>query len=108
MEGLAIFALLVVPPLLLVSLRHTRFYWLAGLVVLAVAFYMFSLVGPTDSDESDPGLSAIGNAVSVAAGIGLSLYGLILLVVSSRSHDAHLERVQKLPPTATARAASKR
>jgi hypothetical protein len=101
MEGLFIAAVLIVPPLLVATLNHTRLHWLAGALLLAAAFYIFSQVQPVDADESDAGLGGIANALSVAAGIVLSIYGLVMLLVSSRLHERHRKRLGKLPPART-------
>ena len=96
MEAL-VAALVIAPPLAIALLYRTRLWWLAGVALIAGAFYLFSLCGPVDSDESDAGLGAIANFVLVAGGLLIAAYGASALVFANRLHQRYLEGVRKLP-----------
>ncbi len=98
MERVLVLLYLFGPPLLLVLSYRTRLWWLAGAALIAVGLCMFVGVQPTENDESDPGLSAIGNAILVAGGILSALYGFACLAIARRWHDRHIEHVENLPP----------
>jgi hypothetical protein len=101
MENLLIVSLVAAPPLLIALLHRTRLWWVAGAGLLAGAFYMFSLVAPVDSDESDAGLGGIANFVLVAGGVLIAIYGVSALAFAARLHNRYRERVEQLPPAAT-------
>jgi hypothetical protein len=96
MEAL-VAALVIAPPLAIALLYRTPLWWLAGVGLIAVAVYLFSLAAPVDSDESDAGLGAIANFIVTAGGLLVAVYGASALVFANRLHQRYLEGVRKLP-----------
>ena len=101
MDNVLVAVSVVAPPLLIALFHRTRFWWLAGVLILAGALYLFSLVGPVDSDESDAGWGGIANFFLIVGGLLSAVYGFSALVFASWLHRRHLERVKNLPPAAT-------
>ena len=82
----ALFSIAFVLPLFLALVLHrTRAFWLGGLLPCVVGFYCL----------------AFGNPLAAVVGIGLIIYGFVLLVLVAYLHGRHMRRVRPPIPPAT-------
>ena len=75
----------VVPAFLVAVLHRTRAFWVGGFVAVATGFLAFAYGG------------AYVGALAVLAGIGLILYGFVLLGAAAALFRRHLDR-SEIPP----------
>jgi hypothetical protein len=76
----------VVPAFLVAVLHRTRAFWVGGFVAIVIGFLAFAFGG------------AVVGALAVLAGIGLIVYGFVLLVVGAMLLRRHLEAQPEIPP----------
>lgn len=84
MEGLILFAVLVLPGVLTAALRRTVVFWLPGAGLLILGFVAFGSMSDTHGDVG--GITAMGNGFAALAGIGAIVYGLICFVVGASGY----------------------
>jgi len=86
MTAYALFSIAFVGPLFLSLVLHrTRAFWLGGLLPAVFGFYCL----------------ALGSPLHAIIGIGLIIYGFVLLVLVAYLHGRHMQRVRPAIPPAT-------
>lgn len=88
MDGLLVFAVVVVPIAVAYFVRTTRWWWTPPLIPWAAAAVLYSM-----QDHDHPGdvggIGAFGNGVLVLCALGLALFGAILLAITGMTRRTH-------------------
>lgn len=84
MSELLLVVALLVPPVLVAVLKHTRLFWLPGAVLIASSIAVLT-VWPFETDHGEAsGLNGLANFVHLMIAAGLFVYGALCWLVAAR------------------------